>query len=217
MRRKSKVGFFILCLMAACSDILVEDISDEVVSIVAPADSVSTYDAEQLLLWDPVEGATEYELIIFTPDLARASSIVLDTVISQTSFRTALIPASYEWCVRAGNGAYSTVQTCHKLIVKEDLENGEVILLAPADALSTKTTKQTFLWTPVSGATEYHLTIVSPDLLAVERVVVDEVITKTSFRVELIPGQYEWCVTAGDGTKVTASVCRKLEIAEDEE
>jgi len=208
----------LVCLLLftaiACSDIFVENITDSVVTIIAPADSVFTYDKEQSLLWEPVNGATEYRLLIFTPDQATASSIVVDTTLTATSFKAGLPPASYEWCITASNGAYTTASTCNKLIVLDDLSDTELLLLAPGDGLSTSTPQVTFSWEKVPGATGYHLRVASPDFDAIETMVIDTTVSTTSFKATLEVGDYEWCVIGVSGEKQTSATCRKLQIVE---
>jgi hypothetical protein len=206
--------FLAVSVTLSCEDILVDDISANEVILVAPADSVSTYETNQQLLWDPVIGVTEYQLTLFSPDLATAGSVLLDTVLTANSFKLSLNPGAYEWCVKGSNGFYSTAAACRKLIVQESVGAKQIKLLAPADELRTSKLKQTFWWEALTGATQYTLIIVSPDLLTLDQIVLDTTLTKTSVTKELEVGKYEWCVKASDGKTATEMFCRTLEITE---
>jgi hypothetical protein len=205
---------FLISLLISCDDILVEDISDKEVVLMAPANSVQIRKAEQILLWEAVAGATQYEVFVFSPDLASAKEIVIDTIVTKPTFLVRLPAASYEWCVKASNGAFETNLACHKLIVKEDLSERTVTLVSPpADHQNNKTT-QHFLWNKVPGASQYNLIIVSPNLASANDVVVNTTISKNSFSWDLPVGDYEWCVTAMDDEESTPVACNKLEVTD---
>jgi hypothetical protein len=214
MRTINTAIFLIVALMFSCEDIFVDDISSQEVTLIAPADSVNTHETNQLFLWEPIEGASKYQVTFFSPDRATAGAVVLDSTVNETSFKLSLDPASYEWCVSATNGVYSTVTSCHKLIISESLESKQIKLLAPADKLETSKSGQVFWWEPVSGATEYTLVVVSPSLLKLDQIVLDTAIAKTSFTKELEVGKYEWCVKASDGKVTTEMFCRTLEVVD---
>jgi hypothetical protein len=207
--------FFSITAIMSCEDIFVADIASSEVTLVAPADSADTYETMQMFLWEQVKGATEYNITLFSPDLATAGSVILDSVVVEPSFKVSLAPGAYEWCVKASNGFYTTRIACNKLVIKEGVGAKQVQLIAPADDSESSNAEQIFWWEPVSGAMEYTLIVVSPDLLTPNRVLLDTIIKKNLFIKELLIGEYEWCVKAGDGRTTTDMFCRTLKIVED--
>jgi hypothetical protein len=103
------------------------------------------------------------------------------------------------------------VFSCEDIILPNLSEEG-VALTAPADSAVSVVATQIFIWEAVTGASQYRLTIYSPDVRTANAVVLDTTIKTTSFTYKLAPAAYEWCVKAGNGTDVTAASCRKIEI-----
>jgi hypothetical protein len=213
MRRVTVGSFLVLVLLAiACEDIIVKSLADESVYLMAPADTAVSEVTNQIFIWKAVTGASQYHLTIYSPDAQHANAVLLDTVITRTSFSFKLSPTKYEWCVSAGNNTEMTLPTCRKLEVKESLSSREVILLSPAADLKTKDTVHTFWWSVVNGAAEYRLVVVSPDLADVRSIIKDTVISGTSLVMGLSARKYEWCVTAFDSKQTTDASCRKMEV-----
>lgn len=110
------VILFVLC---SCEDVIVKDISGEVVELIAPTDSLNTNVKKFTFWWNGVDGASEYELLIVSPDLDQPVQLELDTVITRDRFLFEL-PATgkYEWCVRAANSGYVTDYSCRILVIE---------------------------------------------------------------------------------------------------
>ena len=97
-------------------------------------------------------------------------------------------------------------------IIEPDLTNKEVFLTAPGDSIRTKFSTQTFMWEPVKGALSYRLRIVRPSFNHIEQITLDSAVTATRFTVNLVPGAYEWGVSAQNGSSATAFFIRTLQI-----
>ncbi len=91
-----------------CDDILVEDISEEAVAVIAPVDGSVLSDQEVNFSWNPLDGATEYHLQVVYPDFENAKKLVLDTVVAETNFTEALALGEYEWRLKGINNYYET-------------------------------------------------------------------------------------------------------------
>lgn len=100
-----------LLLFYNCEAIFVEDISNSTVVILAPTENASVAAGVVQFHWQSVVDATNYELQIATPTFLNANQIVLDTLITKTSFSKALEVGNYEWRVKAINSDYSTNHT----------------------------------------------------------------------------------------------------------
>jgi len=103
------------------------------------------------------------------------------------------------------------MQSCDD-IIEPNISNKEVYLTAPADSLKTQFSTQTFCWDPVKGALSYRLQIVRPSFNRIEQFIMDTTVTDTKFTVNLVPGKYEWGVSAQNGSSATAYFIRTLQI-----
>lgn len=112
--------FLITCLIitnVGCSAFFEEDISDKIVVLLVPADSVITSELTQIFLWEYIDGADHYNLQIVSPDFDTAEKLVLDTSLTRNQMQFTLYPDTFEWRVKAYNSAYSTFYTTNFLIV----------------------------------------------------------------------------------------------------
>jgi predicted phage tail protein len=93
-------------------------------------------------------------------------------------------------------------------LLEKDIENKIVYVNAPPDSLRTTIVTQTFWWNFIEGADYYNLQIVSPRFDYIERMVLDTTVTNNKFQFTLVPGVYEWRVSAfnsGYATPYTVS------------
>lgn len=98
--------------------------------------------------------------------------------------------------------------TCCSDFIEKDIENKIVYVNAPPDSLRTTIITQTFWWDFIDGADYYNLQIVSPRFELIERLVLDTTITENKFTFALLPGIYEWRISAfnsGYATPYTVS------------
>lgn len=97
-----------------------------------------------------------------------------------------------------------------------NLENAKVELVTPPDNFATLNQTQSFFWETLEDATEYHIRIVYPDFDNPIEVVVDETIAENSYDVSLLPGTYQWRVTASNTASTTSDFdVRTFHILED--
>lgn len=128
MQYSNKWIVFILTagICASCEDIIERDISEETITLQAPAEGVVLENEEVLFLWDPVEGLhTQYELQIVTPSFA-AGQLLVDTLVSANKFSYSFDTGLYAWRVRALNGAYVTAYATAAFSVVLPQEPGPV-------------------------------------------------------------------------------------------
>ncbi len=110
----------ILFSILSCDDIIFEeDISESFVHILAPVNNAQVRAGNISFNWEPVTYANAYQLQIALPNFANAQQIVLDTIISNTSFSKILLPNNYEWRLRAENSAFETVYFTNLLSITE--------------------------------------------------------------------------------------------------
>jgi len=106
----------------SCEEIInEEDITDNVVELLAPANNVTMATSDVNFNWQTVYGATGYRLQVATPAFSNATQILLDTTITSANFSQVLSENKYEWRVRALNLGYETGYTTNAFEVVEEL------------------------------------------------------------------------------------------------
>ena len=119
--KRMKIWFGILSgavlLLAGCDDIFERDLTGCLVQQLAPGDSVTTPVARQLLLWEPLKGATAYRLRIVTTDFQCSEACLLDTLVTGCRYEYVFQPGVYAWGIRAENSVWSGEFAVRLLIV----------------------------------------------------------------------------------------------------
>ncbi len=108
--------------------------------------------------------------------------------------------------------ALATLAISCEDIIEEDINDGEVFLIAPGDSLNTKKETLTFLWEPVEGASNYIFQLVSGSFERPEVLFLDTLLTDTKFTYQLDSGSYNWGVSAQNAYYATNFSVRKLTI-----
>jgi len=216
------IGFLLLAIAimaGSCDDIFEHDLSDDVVVLRTPGDGLMTTAKSTTFLWDAVDGASGYQLIVATPDYENADRIVADTTVTKTQFSVSLEEGKYQWCVRAINSGYETKYSCRAITVvhtiEEDISSSSVLLRGPSDDYHTKAIDATFWWDTVAGASQYEFMVVSPDYQNPETLEIDTVIDASKFVAKLSAGSYQWCVRAINSDYETTYSCRTIVVNED--
>lgn len=211
--KKSLLYPFLLGILfigfVSCEEILLEtDISDEEVQLVAPANNTNFSSSGVSFTWEAVPYATKYRLQIAKPNFESPTQIVLDTLISTTSFTQQLAIGSYEWRVKALNSAYGTNYSSRffSIASNDDFQNNTVVLSSPANNLITKTDLQSLSWQAIIGATNYQLQVYDSS----NTIKLDETLTATSYSYTFPEGSYSWRVRASNGAKQTLYTSRTI-------
>jgi hypothetical protein len=117
MNKLSKI-FLLLLLTASCDDILLNDLSGDTMTLLAPSDGHEVAKGQPMIFWwEQLKGATEYELVVASPDVTNPQVMALDTVITKNQFVTTIPAGSYQWCLRARNSEYKTEFACRNFSV----------------------------------------------------------------------------------------------------
>jgi hypothetical protein len=97
----------------------VEDISNELVVVLAPTDNANLDINTVTFSWEPLEFADDYHFQIAFPNFDSAEQIVEDTTTVSTSFTKTLSSNSYQWRVKAKNFGYETLYTTQNLNIED--------------------------------------------------------------------------------------------------
>jgi hypothetical protein len=206
---KYLLGFLLVFTFLSCEEILMEDdISDETLVLLAPADNTQFYSTSVTFNWEPVQYATNYRLQIAKPSFAGATEIVLDTEIAVTAFTQQLNIGEYEWRVKAINSAYQTDFVTRKVIVvsNEEFENNILVLNNPYDSLNSNVLNQTLSWDAIIGASIYQLQIFDNS----STLVANHTLSTTSYSHTFTEGNFTWKVRASNGTDYTLYSARTI-------
>lgn len=159
------LGLFAAIFLGGCNDIFEAEIEKEKVVVLAPVDSVVIAGNKIHFSWEAIRGASLYHLQIAQPSFANATKIVVDTLSPLTSFSTNLREGWYEWRIRAENSVYATeyAYSTFKVDTSSNIEDYQVVLLAPADKFNTKSSEFIFKWEALELADFYFFTLNSAD------------------------------------------------------
>lgn len=213
MRTLKNIGFYLFiinCLaLSSCEEIIMEDdISNEVVHLVAPVNNAHFFSTGVTFTWDPIEYGTQYRIQIAKPDFTNPMQIVVDTTIDTTSFTTQLNVGEYEWRVQAVNSSYSTAFSSRFLTVvsNENFESNSVTLSSPVNNLITNVGTQNLSWQSVIGATGYTVQIEN----STNTIVHEQNVTGTSYSYTFPEGNFQWKVRATNGEQNTLFASRSI-------
>lgn len=205
----------------SCEEILVvEDISQDSVVILAPLEDAELNSSTATFSWNAVEDADEYKLQIASPNFEAATEIVEDTTVTATSFSIALEAGDYQWRIRAENSVYESVYTTHSFIVletdDEDISSEDVALLAPADGLVfDETDTINFSWEPLLYAESYTIQIATPNFENPIEIIENESVTVETFSISSLgANDYEWRVRAENHTYQTEYTTQSFTVEE---
>lgn len=199
-----------------CDDIVEEDISDDEVFLFAPADGVEVDSGSVTFVWDFLDGASNYRLLVVSPDFDAPANVYADTLLADNKFTVTLDkPGTYAWGISASNSAYATPFFVNNFTIAEgqrdtDISDQVVTYISPAAGVTAAPGNVVFLWEALAGARNYRVQIVSPTFDAISDIVFDSVTTDDRVSVALDSGQYEWQVLGINNSSQTERVSRKL-------
>jgi len=194
-----------------CKDIVEEDLSEETVTLLAPANGLQTETLTHNFWWDPVDGADRYNLQIVEPSFSAIESLVMDTNLSDIQFQYTLDPGSYEWGVSGYNSTSATPYTVFVLQIDStpDLSGQEVVLESPSDNKATSDSLITFKWYELYNAEDYRLEIRTPDWDG-QGAINPQIIDGTEYTVYLEENFYTWGIQAQNSTSGSSFTTRDL-------
>ncbi|WP_119791329.1 phage tail protein [Flavobacterium anhuiense] len=199
---------FILNFISCEEILMVDDISKKEVVLTAPANNAVLSFSGITFSWENVESAEKYQLQIATPNFETPQQVVLDTIVTKNTFTQQLNIGKYEWRVKAINSAYETAyfKRSFEILNNDDFEKNTVVLVTPANNLTTKTAAQKLSWDAIIGATSYQVQILDENNTLVK----DQNIETTLFNFTFDEGKYTWKVRASNGNAETLYTSRSI-------
>ncbi|EJL65554.1 hypothetical protein [Flavobacterium sp. CF136] len=199
----------LLLALFSCEEILlVDDISDKEITLIAPANNSVLFSTGVSFSWDKIKNADKYHLQIAKPNFTSPVQIVLDTLVTSTIFNQQLNIGKYEWRVKAVNSGYETAYKTwsFEILNNDDFQDNTVVLLAPGNNLITKNVAQKLSWQSIIGASEYQLQIYDSNNVIVK----EEKTSSTNIDYTFADGNFSWKVRATNGSKETLYTTRTI-------
>ncbi|SHI86071.1 hypothetical protein SAMN04488508_103455 [Aquimarina spongiae] len=209
MKKPIIYSLLFIGILFGCEEAFIEeDLTDAIISIIAPQDGAQIEDASINFSWTEVDQATSYRLQVARPNFENAAQIVLDTTVTTSNFNATLAKNSYEWRVRAQNSGSATAYSGAQFSVIEaaDFSSREVLLTSPENELITNTAAQTLTWQVVPDANTYRIRVLNTD----DEVQQEETTNQTSLAITFPEGVSRWQVRAENATQNTLFTTRTL-------
>lgn len=186
------------CLLWACDDILVPNISDETVNLLAPAEGFVGGAKPITLWWDYVPSAFGYTVTIVSPSFDDIQSLAFEQDVEDGNQLDVTLPAGrYEWSVIAYNDSYATDGYLRTLVVLDsltDIRSMAPSLMSPASDTCLATGTINFDWEAIIGATSYRWQLAQPDFSDEANITMDVLLSDLSTQSTLAAGNYQWRV-----------------------
>lgn len=115
----------LIMVLVSCDDVFEKDISKGFVNIIAPQDSVRVNAGDVRFLWNELEGASSYEIVIVSPSFPEAENVWNDEIIKEDSvtklrnYTCELLPGTYQWRVAAKNSGHTSRYKVYSLFIEE--------------------------------------------------------------------------------------------------
>lgn len=177
-------------LVSVVSDV---NFQDNTVVLNTPANNLITKTPLQNLSWQPIIGATNYQVQIYD----RNNTIISDQTIATTNLNYTFTEGNYFWKVRASNGTQQTLYASRSVLVDTTVPN-TAVLSSPANASTSTNTNPSFQWSrvPIAGSTEKDSIYIYTDLALTVLQLKNE--SSSPFTTTLNQGTYYWFVKSFD-------------------
>ncbi len=212
MRNKFQYLLGILGLLffgVSCADILVPDLSEEVVQLKGPVSGLETAQQSQTFWWEELDlNVDGYRLEIVTPSFDSVVRLVEQIeIIEGNTHQLSLDAGIYQWTVVGFNESSESQAMIHDLIISDDstanLSSQNLILVGPEENLVTNMTSVNFLWQELEDASAYKIQVASPDFSNSTFFVVNETVSADNYSTTLAEGEYRWRVRAENESSIS--------------
>lgn len=207
MKKSSSLLIIVLTfIFYACDDVLEEDISDDLISIVAPTDGLAIEGNVVQLRWSELDGADDYRVQI----MVDKQFIVLDSLVGDNIFNYQINPGEYTWRVRGENFAYVTAysfESAFSIVASLDLTDQLITLDSPENNTYLNNGDINFSWQAISTADFYEFEILDVDGSNEVSIFKEEGLTAPSISIPsgtvTKDAEYIWQVKASNNSSST--------------
>ena len=193
-------------LFFACEDFIEEDIDSETVSLLAPANNLTSIQLTHTFWWDWVDGAETYNMQLVEGSFTTVTKFLLDTTIAKNKFEYTLYPGSFQWRVKGMNNGSETYFTTFSLTIDSslDISSQQIILSSPTDNYITNNTNITFNWNSLLNADDYLIEI-HENTFGGNLIFGPQVTSGTSYNTTLPEGVLVWGIQGRNLTSNTST------------
>jgi hypothetical protein len=184
-----------------CDDFIEDDIKNKTVTLLAPANNLTTIQLTHTFWWDWLEGAETYNMQLVEGSFLSVTKFLLDTTIATNTFQYTLYPGSFQWRVKGLNNGSETYYTAFNLSIDSSLNisNQQIILATPANNFITNNNNLTFTWNSLLNADDYLLEV-HQSTWGGSLVISPQVTSGTSLTTTLPEGTLVWGVQGRNTT-----------------
>jgi len=174
----------------------VEGFTDKEVVLLSPINNLISNQSSQSLTWKSVEGATEYRIQIWQPDIN--GTLVHDEVVSLTSMEYTFLDGNYTWQVRAQNDTQNTLFFSRILSV-DTIKPNTPTLVTPINNENKASGKISFTWERenIAGSIESDSIYVYTDA-ELKTLFFKDISTNKQYEKDLSTNSYYWYVQSFD-------------------
>lgn len=209
MKKSTVLGLLLSLSLGACDVILETDLSASKITILAPVDGLTTERLTHTFWWDPVPGATEYQVQVVAPKWGAIEQLVADSILVGNKVELTLEPGTYGWAVRAFNSAYQTAwfEAAFTIDSTGDLSKQIVRLQTPANGDVLNKQEVTFSWDEITIASQYEFQLFTNPQF-------DTIITSNTLTRSLpaVDGRLSWRVIALNSTSEKRSATQSFQL-----
>ena len=111
MKKRFTTSLLILLAMLtfqSCEEALETSLIDKKVTLLAPANNITTSNTNQTFYWETIDGAAEYQLQVVNPKFDSIAQLITDTIINKNQFVIEMNGGDYQWRVKAINNSSSS-------------------------------------------------------------------------------------------------------------
>ena len=170
------------------------DFQSNMVVLSAPANNLITKTALQTLSWQPIIGATGYQVQIYDA----TNTIIANQTTTNPTMSYTFPDGALQWRVRATNGTQQTLYTAQSILVDTIIPNVPTAT-SPANATNLTAGSTTFQWTrtPIAGSVEKdHIYIYKDAALTILQT--DSETTSPFTTTITTSGTYYWFLKSND-------------------
>jgi hypothetical protein len=170
-----------------------DDFHDNSVVLTSPVNDLIAGVSGQILKWNPIIGATGYQIQI----IDAGGTVISDQTITESNLNYSFLDGNYSWKVRASNGTSQTLYSTRSILVDTAKPNTPV-LSTPLDKSTTTDNDIIFNWNrvPIIGSAEKDSIYVYTDSALTTLQLKGEV--NNSFTKNLDSGTYYWFLKSFD-------------------
>ena len=198
----------VLVMVFGCTDVLEQDLDEDQITLLAPADNLVTTEVSQVFWWEASDEVTGYRIRVVSPSFDSIARLVIDEPITEgLTFETTLPAGVYQWTVVGTNSFSETTPIARNLTILDDstqnLITQTILLVGPEENQSQSDSMVSFLWQEVEVASNYRIQIATPDFSNSSFIIEDLIVDSDNYSTNLPEGDYQWRVRGENDTSVT--------------